>query len=173
MMILLCYLEYSSRTTVENPLTWKIVLPLSVVGSAYFAFLGGTKGENIQKKNFGNNTIFGIRPIHWWWLIFPLSLAIQELIPKIMATLFFLVGGTMMKETRYGVLYFLIFVAVATSIYFIIWGWYKSFHLLSASYKTNLSKAKIALRVLFYLFGIPLISDIFYILIFFLIGLPF
>jgi hypothetical protein len=170
LMILMCYLHYTSRTYFESPIAWGIVLPLSVIGSAYFAFLGGVKGEHIQQKEFSDNTILGIRSVHWWWLIFPLNLSIQEIVPKIGGTIVFLVGSTLIRETKYSVLFFLMFVALATSIYFIVWGWYKSFRLLSTGYRTNLSRSKIALRVLFYLFGIPLLFDVFYILIYILIG---
>jgi hypothetical protein len=114
---------------------------------------------------FSSKTIFGIRPIHWWWLIFPLHFVIQVLIPKIVAALGLLVGATQTKETKYSVVLFLMFVVFATFIYFVAWGWFKTFILLSGKSKTNLSRGKIVLKVLFYLWGIPIFFEVFCVLI--------
>lgn len=163
-----CFSLYTSQIEVENQLSWKIVSAISILGSLFFSIAGGLLGEKWQNSTFKSNTIFGIRPVHWWWLIFPLYFVIQELVPKIVATLGFLFGSTLIEETKYSVLLFLIFVAFATFIYFIMWGWFKTFRLLSLEHKTNLGKFRIVLSVLFYLWGIPLLFDVFCILIYIL-----
>ncbi len=87
-----------------------------------------------------------------------------------MAALVLLFGSTFVMETKYSVMIFLLFVALATFAYFIVWGWYKTFRLLSIPNNTGLSKFRIALRVLFFLYGIPILGELFCILIFFLLG---
>lgn len=160
---LACILLYVSQIKVESSIAWKVVLPVSILGSIFFSVVGGSAGERWQNNTFSSKTIFGIRPLHWWWLIFPLNLVIQTLIPKIMTALAFLVGSTLM-DIKNSVFLFLMFVVITTFIYFVIWGWYKSFCLLSIEYKGKVSKCGIVLRVLFYLFGIPLLFETFYIL---------
>lgn len=168
----LCYFLYVGTTNVDikSPITWKVILPLSIFGSMFFSIIGGSVGEKWQNNMFKINTILGIRPLHWWWLIFPLNLVVQALVPRVMATLALLVVSTFIRETKYSVLFFLMFVAFATFIYFIIWGWYKTFRLLSTGRRTNLSRCRIALSVLLYLFGIPLLFEVFCILVFILGG---
>jgi len=156
-----CLCLYASEIKIENSMGWKIVLPISILGSIFLSIVGGSTGEKWQNKTFASDTILGMRPIHWWWLIFPLYLAIIELVPKMMATLRFLVGSTTAKETKYGVLLFLISVVFATFIYFLIWGWFKALRLLTRQNKADLSKLRIVLSVLFYLLGIPLLFDLF------------
>jgi len=164
----LCIWYYTKQTEIELSLSWKIVLPVSILGSVIFSAKGGSAGQRWQNTVFSNNSIFGIRPIHWWWLIFPLSYVIQVLIPKIVATLLFLLGSPHIKETKYSVMFFLMFVVFGTFIYFVIWGWFKTYKLLSLKHDTNLGKCRIVLSVLFYLWGIPLLFDIFCILIYIL-----
>jgi len=158
MIALMCYLFYSGKTLYENRLPWSVVLPLSLISSCYLAIRGGRAGEQWQNKTFSSSTIFGIRPIHWWWLIFPLNLTILTLVPKILGVLPLIVSSTLVSQTKYCVLLFFLFVAGVTSIYFIIWGWYKAFRLLSAN--SNINKFRRALKVLFYLFGIPILVDV-------------
>jgi hypothetical protein len=53
---------------VENPIAWKIIYPLSILGFFIFSVLGGLKGVSWQTDEFDNSTILGIRPLHWSWL---------------------------------------------------------------------------------------------------------
>ena len=161
---------HMSQTEIEISMSWKFVLPVAVLGSVFFSAIGGSAGQRWQVNSFGNNTILGIRPIHWWWFIFPISLAIQTLVPKIVAAFGLLLGSTLVMETKYSVMLFLIFVALATFAYFILWGWYKTLHLLSISHNADLGRCGIALRVLFFLFGIPILGELFFVLIFLLLG---
>jgi hypothetical protein len=158
MIALMCYLIYSGKTLYENRIPWSVVLPVSLISSFYLPIRGGRAGEQWQNKIFSSSTIFGIRPIHWWWFIFPLNLTILTLVPKILAVLPLIVSSTLASQTKYCVLLFFLFVTCVTSIYFIIWGWYKTFRLLSANSEIN--KLKRALKVLFYLFGIPILVDV-------------
>lgn len=166
-MALMCYLIYSGKTLYENRIPWSIVLSLSLISSCYLAIRGGSAGEQWQNKTFSSSTIFGIRPIHWWWFIFPLNLTILTLVPKILGILPSIVSSTLVSQTKYCVLLFFLFVACATSVYFIVWGWYKALRLLSVN--SNINKFKIALKVLFYLFGIPILVDILLVLVIILI----
>lgn len=167
-MSLITWFFYTAAENIDglSPIAWKIVLPTSVLGSIFLCIVGGSAGQRWQNGAFRSNTIFGIRAYHWWWLIFPLNLVILELVPKIVGTLVLLVGGASMRETKYGVLFFLMFVVSATFIYFIVWGWYKALCLLSTSRRIKLRRWRTALRVLFYLFGIPLLCDVLSILIY-------
>jgi len=54
--------------------------------------------------------------------------------------------------------------------YYILWGWYKTFRLLSIDHNTDFGRCGIVFRVLFFLFGIPLLGELFCILIFLLLG---
>ena len=160
---LICYLHYTDKIFLENPTGWGIILPLSFIGSCYLALKGGKIGEQWQNNNFSSNTIFGIRPIHWCWLIFPLNLVILTVVPKVIGALALLAGSTasaLSSQTKDTVLCFLMFIAVVTSLSFIIWGWYKAFRLLSVNSEAKLNKFRIALSVLFYLFGIPIFADV-------------
>lgn len=161
LIILMCYLHYRGSTFFKSVIPWIAVLPLSAIGSSFMAFLGGRKGEQLQNSLFRSNTILGIRPVHWWWLIFPLHFIILELIPKVGATLRFILAAPLIRETKYSVVLFIMFVAFATFIYFVIWGWFKTFQLLSLEHKTNLGKCGIVLSILFYLWGIPILFDVF------------
>lgn len=165
-----CVWLYMPQTEMEISSSWKIILPIAVLGSVFFSVVGGSAGQRWQVNSFGRNSIFGIRPIHWWWFIFPINLSIQTLVPKIVGALGLLIGSTLVMETKYSVMLFLMFVALATFTYFIIWGWYKTFHLLSISQNTDFGRCGIALRVLFFLFGIPLIVELLCILIYLLLG---
>ncbi|MCK4830002.1 hypothetical protein KA005_80525, partial [bacterium] len=69
---------HMSQTEIELR-SWKILLPVAVLGSVFFSAIGGSAGQRWQINSFGSNSILGIRPIHWWWFIFPISLAIQTL----------------------------------------------------------------------------------------------
>lgn len=169
-LALMSYLHYHGTLSAASPVAWGIILPLSVVGSIYFAFLGGARGERIQQKEFDDNTILGIRPIHWWWFIFPINLGIQTLLPRIVGALRLLLGSTLAMETKHSVMLFLMFVALATFAYFILWGWYKTFRLLSIDHNIDFGRCGIVFRVLFFLFGIPLLGELFCILIFLLLG---
>ncbi len=166
----LCVWLYMPQTEIEISRSWKIVLPVAVLGSVFFSVKGGSAGQQWQNNFFGNKSIFGIRPIHWLWLIFPLHFVIQVLVPKIVATIIFLFSSTLIKETKYSVMLFLMFVVFGTFIYFVLWGWFKTFRLLSLKHETNLGKCRIVLSVLFYLWGIPLLFNIFCILIYILFG---
>jgi len=170
-MSFMCYFIYLGNLDldVETPIAWKIVFALSILGSIFFSVRGGSAGQQWQNNMFSSNTILGIRPIHWWWLIFPLHFAVLELVPKIAATLRALFISTLIKETKYSVMLFLLFVIFATFIYFVIWGWFKAFQLLSLKHKKNIGRFRITLSVLFYLWGIPLLFDGFCILIYILI----
>jgi len=158
------------QTEIEISRSWKIVFPIAVLGSVFFSAIGGSAGQRLQVSSFGSNSILGIRPIHWWWFIFPISLAIQTLVPKIVAAFVLLLGSTLVKETKYSVVLFLTFVALATFAYFILWGWYKTLHLLSISHNADFGRGGIALKVLFFLFGIPILGELFFVLILLLIG---
>lgn len=70
------YLHYSNELVFEAVLAWKIVLPLSLIGSIVFSIYGGIVGENVQKNNFEGNTVFGIHTLHWIWLWLPSSIYI-------------------------------------------------------------------------------------------------
>lgn len=164
-MILLCYSYFTRRPDCESPIAWGIALPASVLGSVFFSLVGGSKGEQWQNSMFSSNTILGIRPVHWWWLIFPLHLVIQTIIPKIAYTIRLFLGSTQVMNAKYAVLSFLIFVSLATFIYFTAWGWYRAFRLLSAGNSTKPNRCRAVLKVLFYLFGIPLLFDVFCVLI--------
>ena len=165
--VFVCVYLYMSQPVTESPIAWKIVMPVSILGSIFFSVFGGLKGEQWQNSTFSSKTIFGIRPFHWWWLNFPLNCVIMVLIPSIADTLKFLLGGVLIKEAKYGIISFLLFVAFATFIYFVIWGWFKAFQLLSIEHKTDLSKFRIILNVLFYLWGIPLLFYVFCGLVFY------
>jgi hypothetical protein len=155
MMGLLSYLHYTGGRASEDSRTLGIVLPASVLGSIFFSAFGGLKGERWQKQTFPSETIFGIRPIHWWWLIFPLGLLIQTLPANGVSIFVSLVGSTQVMKVRTAAAMFLVFVAFATSTYFIAWGWYKSYRLLSTPRQTERRTCRTTLAVLFYLFVIP------------------
>jgi len=53
---------------VESPMAWKIIIPLSILGSILFSMYGGLIGEDYQNQEFSHRTILGIRPFHWSWL---------------------------------------------------------------------------------------------------------
>ena len=53
---------------VESPIAWKIIFPLSILGSIIFSTVGGLRGVHWQNDEFGSSTILGIRPLHWSWL---------------------------------------------------------------------------------------------------------
>jgi hypothetical protein len=76
-----CYFIFfgNLHLDVESPIAWKIVLPLSIVSSIYFSILGGTVGQKSQSEHFSDNTIFGIRSFHWFWLWLISSIYIQSL----------------------------------------------------------------------------------------------
>lgn len=161
----LCVCLYISRIEIEPPIAWGIILPVSVLGSIFLSIVGGSAGERWQNSMFSSKTILGIRPLHWWWLIFPLNLTILTLVPKVLGGLSFIVSSTLVSQTKYCVLLFFMFVACATSIYFITWGWYKAFRLLSAYSMPRLSRFRTVLSVLFYLFGIPISIDVLFALV--------
>jgi hypothetical protein len=80
--LVFCWLFYIDALgiTVESPVAWKIVGPLTIVGSIYFSILGGYSGKEFQEKEFGDNTILGIRPFHWLWVWLFSSIYIQEIV---------------------------------------------------------------------------------------------
>ena len=140
--------------------TWIVVLALGIFGSLFLCVLGGSAGQRLQNSSFGGNTILGIRPIHWWWLMFPVNVAIQVFVPRMIAALRLFAASTFLKETKQSTMLFVGFVALATFAYFIVWGWYKAFALLSVARSPQFGKGGIALRVLLLLFGIPILGEL-------------
>lgn len=160
-LAIFCAGLYLSEVKIEKAMAWKIVLPTAILGSIFLSVFGGATGQKWQNSAFTEDTVLGIRPIHWWWLVVPLYLGIMELVPKVIATLSFLAAGTIANETKYAVLFFMIFVLFATFIYFVIWGWVKALQLLSKRRKPNFGKVRVVLSVLFCLVGIPILFDLF------------
>ncbi len=81
-MLLTCWVFYTNAIgiNVESPIAWKIILPLSIAGSIYFSILGGYAGEEAQESDFKENSILGIRPLHWSWLWLISPLYIQGIV---------------------------------------------------------------------------------------------
>lgn len=137
-----------------------------IIISPCIGFYTGIIGHSFRKDypeifEFRPRTILGIKWFHWLWLIFPLKLVIQTITIRTFQALGLLVGSTQVIKTGHGVLAFIVSVVIITFIYFIGYGLYKTFYLLSMDYRLGLSKFKITLRVVFYLLGIPLLSDAF------------
>ncbi len=78
-MLLACWFSYfvAEKIDIESPIAWKIIMPLSIVGSIYFSIIGGHAGKVVQESDFEENTIFGIKPFHWSWLWLICSIYIQ------------------------------------------------------------------------------------------------
>lgn len=144
---------------------WGVSLFLIII-SPCAGFYTGIIGHSFRKDypeifEFRPRTILGIKWFHWLWLIFPLYLVIQTITIRTFQALGLFFGSTQIINTSHGVLPFFVSVVIITFIYFIGYGLHKTFYFLSTGYKLGLSKFKITSRVLFYLLGIPLLSDAF------------
>lgn len=144
---------------------WGVSLFLIMI-SPYIGFYAGIIGHSFRRDyteifEFRPRTILGIKWFHWLWLIFPLKFVIQTITMRIFQALGLFFASTQIIETGHGVLSFTVSVVIITFIYFIGYGLYKTFYLLSTSYRLGLSKFRMTTRVLFYLLGIPLLSDAF------------
>ncbi len=62
------YLFLQHAVDWESPIAWGIVQPLALVGTALCAYWGGRAGQETQKAEFPESTVFGIRTGHWTWL---------------------------------------------------------------------------------------------------------
>jgi len=70
--ILFVYLFGFSDVQLEEKTAFVIISIIAIPLTTYIAFIAGGFGEEIQKKEYEENTILGVKPYHWIWAIFPI-----------------------------------------------------------------------------------------------------
>jgi hypothetical protein len=68
------YSIYFYNAQFEERTAFVIISMIAIPLTTYIAFIAGGLGEEFQKENFEENTVFGIKPYHWIWAIFPIYL---------------------------------------------------------------------------------------------------
>lgn len=69
--ILFIYLFGFSDVQLEEKTAFVIISIIAIPLTTYVAFIAGGFGEEIQKEEFEENTVLGVKPYHWIWVIFP------------------------------------------------------------------------------------------------------
>lgn len=142
---------------------WGVSFILVII-SPFVGFYNGNIGYTFRKDyphifEFRPRTVLGIKWFHWLWLIFPLYFVLQTITMRILQAFSLLFGSTQIMKISHSILAFILSVLIFTCIYFMGYGIFKTFLLLSRGSRLGLSNFKIAMRVLFYLLAIPLLSD--------------
>jgi len=66
------YLFGFSGVEVEARIGFIVISIIAIPLTTYIAYLAGGFGEEIQRQEFPENTVLGIKGYHWIWAIFPL-----------------------------------------------------------------------------------------------------
>ena len=68
------YLMVFGHVKVAGQTGFAIISLLSIPLTSFVAYFAGNIGEEVQNTGYGENSVLGIHPYHWIWLIFPIYL---------------------------------------------------------------------------------------------------
>lgn len=69
---LMVYFFGFSNVEVEGKTGFIVISVIAIPLTTYIAYLAGNFGEEIQREEFSDDTVLGVKPYHWIWSIFPL-----------------------------------------------------------------------------------------------------